>query len=165
MSNAYEFYFAYARARLRLSCGRTADRPPAEPTARKAVAVMRNFSPEELGEIRTIYRQAANPTAQIGILAQLYACTTNDIRNVLRLAPLPPKTKTLLQWTEEMTDRLLVLADGRYTVGEIADDLGIARQQVASRAQRLRKQGYILLFSGSPAIPRDKCAQKEGGSA
>ena len=27
---------------------------------------MRNFSPEELGEIRTIYRQAANPTAQIG---------------------------------------------------------------------------------------------------
>lgn len=126
---------------------------------------MRRFTPEELGEIRTSYRQAANPTAQIGILAQLYACTTNDIRNVLRLAPLSPKTKTLLQWTEEMTDRLLVLADGRYTVGEIADDLGIARQQVASRAQRLRKQGYILLFSGSPVIPRGKCAQKEGGSA
>ena len=78
---------------------------------------MRKFSPEELGEIRTSYRQAANPTAQIGILAQLYACTTNDIRNVLRLSPMPPKTKTLLQWTEEMTDRLLVLADGRYTVG------------------------------------------------
>lgn len=126
---------------------------------------MRRFTPEELGEIRTSYRQAANPTAQIGILAQLYACTTNVIRNVLRLAPLSPKTKTLLQWTEEMTDRLLVLADGRYTMGEIADDLGIARQQVASRAQRLRKQGYILLFSGSPVIPRGKCAQKEGGSA
>ena len=81
---------------------------------------MRNFSPEEMGEIRTSYRQAANPTAQIGILAQLYACTTNDIRGVLRLDPLPPKPKTLLHWTAEMTDQLLVLADGRYTIAEIA---------------------------------------------
>ena len=38
------------------------------------MAAVRRFAPDELGEIRTLYRNAASPKKQIGILADLYAC-------------------------------------------------------------------------------------------
>lgn len=40
---------------------------------------------EQIGEIRTAYRDAANPKKQIGILADLYCTTKQEIRKVLGL--------------------------------------------------------------------------------
>ena len=47
---------------------------------------------EQIDEIRMMYREAKNKKKQIGILAQLYACTNDEIRAVLDLqAPGPRK--------------------------------------------------------------------------
>jgi hypothetical protein len=115
------------------------------------VAPVKNFTAEEKGEIWTSYRQAARKSAQIGILSQLYACTTADIRRVLRLTA-PPETerRTPVSWSDAMTERLLVLADGSYTAEEIGAELGVPQESVRSRVQRLRARGYVLAFRGSP---------------
>lgn len=47
-----------------------------------------SLTTEQIGEIRTAYREAANPKKQIGILADLYCTTKQEIRKVLGL----PKT-------------------------------------------------------------------------
>lgn len=45
------------------------------------------------GEIRTLYRQSKNKRRQIGILADLYLCTRDEIREVLGLLPPGPAPK------------------------------------------------------------------------
>lgn len=45
----------------------------------------KNFTQEERADIQTSYRDAKNPDKQIGVLAELYACSKNDIRNALHL--------------------------------------------------------------------------------
>ena len=44
---------------------------------------MRLFTPEEEKDIRELYRGAKDQLAQIGILAQLYACSKEEIKAVL----------------------------------------------------------------------------------
>lgn len=44
-----------------------------------------SLTTDQIGEIRTAYREAANPKKQIGILADLYCTTKQEIRKVLGL--------------------------------------------------------------------------------
>ena len=49
------------------------------------------LSDEDKGDIRTLYRQAAHPSKQISILAQLYAVPKKEIRRVLGLIETSPE--------------------------------------------------------------------------
>lgn len=44
-----------------------------------------DFTQEQKDEIRASYRDAKNPEKQISVLVDLYACTKNDIMQVLEL--------------------------------------------------------------------------------
>ena len=113
----------------------------------KAVAQVKTFTAQEEAEIRTLYREAKRPVTQIGICAQLYACTKTDIRRVLRLSLVPDKPRrTVVQWTRGMEARLIELADGSYTMDEIADEMRVTSAAIKARTQRLRAHGYTLLF-------------------
>lgn len=46
---------------------------------------------EQIGEIRTAYRDAKDPKKQIGILADLYACDKAEILQVLGIEDAPPQ--------------------------------------------------------------------------
>ena len=46
---------------------------------------------EQIGEIRTAYRDAKDQKKQIGILADLYACDKAEIRQVLGIEDAPPQ--------------------------------------------------------------------------
>ena len=46
----------------------------------------RQFTKDEVAEIRSMYRSAKNQKAQIGILAQLYLCEKDEIMEVLKSA-------------------------------------------------------------------------------
>lgn len=54
---------------------------------------MKDFTPAELDEIRTSYRQAKSPRTQVDVLADLYACTRQDIERALGVPEGKVKTK------------------------------------------------------------------------
>lgn len=49
---------------------------------------------EQINEIRMMYKEAKNKKRQIGILAQLYACTNEEIRAALDMQAPGPKKET-----------------------------------------------------------------------
>lgn len=54
-----------------------------------------SFTTEQIGEIRTAYRDAADPKKQIGILADLYCTTKQEICQALEIeAPLKKKARS-----------------------------------------------------------------------
>ena len=57
------------------------------------MAQVKDFTPAELDEIRTSYRQAKSPRTQIDVLADLYACTRQDIERALGVPEGKVKTK------------------------------------------------------------------------
>nr|WP_295947839.1 hypothetical protein [uncultured Agathobaculum sp.] len=124
---------------------------------------MRNFSPEEMGEIRTLYRNAVSPKKQIGILADLYACARQDIERALGL-PVTPKSAQLpkprLRWTLEMEARLVALYAETHETAAIAGQMGMPPKNVKCKIEKLKVRGVI------PRMPEalSACA-KGGGSA
>jgi len=96
-------------------------------------------------EIVISYRDAANREAQIGILAELNACTTDRIESILRAAGYDLKTTVRIvhkgkrgRWTPEETERLLELrAEGREW-REIARLMGRSMQSCVSHENYLR---------------------------
>ena len=125
--------------------------------------MMRNFSPEEMGEIRTLYRNAVSPKKQIGILADLYACARQDIERALGL-PVTPKSAQLpkprLRWTLEMEARLVALYAETHETAAIAGQMGMPPKNVKCKIEKLKVRGVI------PRMPEalSACA-KGGGSA
>lgn len=109
---------------------------------------MRNFSPEEMGEIRTLYRNAASRKKQIGILADLYACARQDIERALGL-PVTPKrapkkpAKPRLRWTSEMVARLVALYAETHETAAIAGQMGLPPQNVKCKIAKLKARGVI----------------------
>lgn len=118
---------------------------------------MRRFTPDELAEIRDSYRNAANAKKQIGILADLYACSTQDIQLALglpvfkrkpRSAPIPSeksetKSRVYRPWTCEQINQLIALYEQDLTSRQIAEQMGRSRQSVRDRLCVLRKQGVV----------------------
>lgn len=105
---------------------------------------MRRFTPEEIGEIKTDYRQAKNRSKQLRILAQLHNCSLADICAIVGYEP--PSRQQPYVWTRDAIDRL-VTCNGRYTTQEIAAALGITTGQVRNKANALREQGVEIRFA------------------
>ena len=128
---------------------------------------MRNFSPEELGELRMLYRNAASPKKQVGILAELYVCTRQDIERALGLpvtAKRPARCgrpRKTLCWTPKMEARLLALYAETHETAVIADKMGLPPLKVKNKLVKLRAKGKIIARR-TPAL--SGCA-KGGGRA
>ncbi|HIV97259.1 MAG TPA: hypothetical protein H9745_06670 [Candidatus Agathobaculum stercoravium] len=126
--------------------------------------MMRKFSPEELGEIRTLYRNAASPQKQIGILADLYACPKQDIERALglpvtskRVQKQPPKPR--LRWTPEMEARLVALYAETHETAAIAGQMGLPPKNIKCKIEKLKVRGVI------PRTPAALSGCAEEGSA
>ena len=121
------------------------------------MAQVRRFTPDELAEIRRSYRNCYDPKAQVEILADLHACSKQDIQRALGLPvtnqrrpagkALKPQSGVVMRlrqpWTEEQDDRLLALYAQGLTNGEIGDQMGRTPKAINDRLCVLRKQGVI----------------------
>ncbi len=102
---------------------------------------MRRFTDSDVSYIRMMYRQAKDPQKQIGILADLYVCTKNDIRKVLGLPDVEQRQKRqYIRWTPKLDNWLLELRRDGKTSREIAELMGITKENVRQRAFRLRAE-------------------------
>lgn len=120
---------------------------------------MRRFSPDELAEIRTLYRNAASRKKQIGILADLYACPRQDIERALGL-PVTPKIAQLpkprLRWTLEMEQQLLDIYRNTHDPEVIAAAMELPplnirkkdREAEGARGDTARAGGFVGLREG-----------------
>ena len=91
-----------------------------------------------VGEIVTSYRQAANQKQQIGVLADLNACTKTDIRRILEDAGVDAdSTYTGRTWNAGEERRLRQLAAEGKTAGEIAGLMHRSRRSVTSKAKNI----------------------------
>ena len=125
---------------------------------------MRRFAPDELAEIRTLYRNAASPKKQIGILADLYACPRQDIERALGLPVTPMRAqkqlpRPRLRWTPEMEARLLALYAETHETAAIAGQMGLPPRNVKCKIEKLKARGVI------PRKPEALSAGTKGGSA
>lgn len=125
---------------------------------------MRKFSPGELGEIRTLYRNAASRKKQIGILADLYACARQDIERALGL-PVTPKRahnqlpKPRLRWTPEMEQQLLDIYRNTHDPEVIAAAMELPPLNIRKKIEKLKVRGVI------PRKPEALSACTEEGSS
>lgn len=113
---------------------------------------MHKFTDEERGEITADYRQAKCQSKQIGILAELHACTEEDIRKVLHLPVqnghpvherVPPETRKAL--AKE------VLLDGE-TVSDAAERFGLNYKTAYNIIYQARKKQQMFAeFNSAPA--------------
>lgn len=104
---------------------------------------MRRFAPDELAEIRTLYRNAASPKKQIGILADLYACPRQDIERALGLPVTPVRAQKRLRWTPEMEARLLALYAETHETAAIAGQMGLPPRNIKCKIEKLKARGVI----------------------
>lgn len=116
---------------------------------------MKTFTDAEKNEIRAAYRQAKSPGAQVGILADLYACKKEDICRVLEL-PLPSpqkaKRKSYDQAVREQAVKA-VLLDGD-TQQAAAERFGVPRTNVASWVQKAKaKQQEFMSYPEATKTP------------
>ncbi len=96
---------------------------------------MIHITDSDISEIRMMYRQAKYPEEQIGILADMYLCTKNDIRKVLGL---PTTERQRVIWTSQMDRQMLRLRSEGKTNREIAELIGTTRESVRQRGYRLQ---------------------------
>lgn len=125
------------------------------------------LSQEEIGEIRTQYRQAKKPEAQIGILADLYGVSKDEIRMIVGVpvsGTVRPKAekknnKARFVWDAQMTARMLDSRALGHTTADIAEELGIPADKIYSRLSYIKQQ------QSSPAASASQPAAKTSGSA
>ena len=106
----------------------------------------KTFTQEERSDIQTSYNSAKNQDKQIGILAELYACSKNDIRNALHL-PLehaPNKKRSISKYDPETKKAVLkaILLD-KEPRAEVAERFGVLRGTVdcwVSEAKRTQAE-------------------------
>ncbi len=96
---------------------------------------MIHLTDNDISEIRMMHRQAKYPEEQIGILADMYVCTKNDIRKVLGL---PTEKRQHIIWTPQMDRQMLRLKSEGKTNREIAELIGTTRESVRQRGYRLQ---------------------------
>lgn len=133
---------------------------------------MREFNKDEISEIRTMYRSAKNPKAQIGILAQLYLCEKEEIIQVLKNSgeKLPDmdaekKTGTNLKkrrvrsYDQAVRDQAIkaVMLDG-MTQAAAAERFGVTLTTLSNWVQQAKKKQKEFL-SYSPDEQSGKAAK------
>jgi len=106
---------------------------------RKKVQTMIHLTDNDISYIRTMYKQAKDPQKQIDILADMYVCTKDEIRQVLGL-PIVERTRRqqYTKWTPKLDNLLLELQRDGKTNCEIAELIGTTEGSVCKRALRLR---------------------------
>ena len=145
---------------------------------------MREFNKDEISEIRTMYRSAKNPKAQIGILAQLYLCEKEEIIQVLKNSgeKLPDmdaekKTGTNLKkrrvrsYDRAVRDQAIkaVMLDG-MTQAAAAERFGVTLTTLSNWVQQAKKKQEEFLSyspdgqsgkSGKGKITENRCNLEE----
>lgn len=103
------------------------------------------------GEICARFKQAKDRNEQIGILAELNDCGTAEIMKILAdggcISGLPKAKaakKDKMEWTAETDRELIKWHEAGLGTLEIAERMGLDRQQVQNRKSKLRKKGYIF---------------------
>ena len=136
---------------------------------------MRTFAPDDLTEIRDIYRNAADQKKQIGILADLHDCTLQDIQRALGLPVTSTKSKpstgrkqkrAYVQWQKDQVAQLCELYEKGYKLVDIADMLGIPLERVKKKVFNMGTAGQLTLRShrqkSKPQkVPPEQNRQKE----
>lgn len=95
---------------------------------------------EQIGEIRTAYRDAANPKKQISILADLYCTTKQEIRKVLGL-PETSKMKRRSYQPEEKEKVVKAVLQEGLSHRAAAKQCGVPRGNVAAWVAAEEKRG------------------------
>lgn len=95
---------------------------------------------EQIVEIRTAYREAANPKKQIGILADLYCTTKQEIRKVLGLPETSKKERRSYGAEEKEKVVKAVLQEG-LSHRDAAKRCGVPRGNVAAWVTAEEKRG------------------------
>ena len=128
---------------------------------------------EQIGEIRTAYRDAKDPKKQIGIPADLYACDKAEIRQVLGIEDAPlqappadkptPKKRVVKSYDQAVRKQLTkaVLLDGESTTA-VCERMGVPAGTAAKwLADARKKQAEFLAYdpkSEEPAAKEQKTA-------
>jgi len=98
-----------------------------------------HLTDSDISEIRMMYRQAKDRRKQIGILADMYACTKREIKQVLDLPTTEQRRKRqFIRWTPKLDKRLLELQSEGKTNFEIAELMGTTEGSICKRAFRLQ---------------------------
>lgn len=98
-----------------------------------------DFTQEQKDEIRASYRDAKNPEKQISILVDLYACTKNDIMQVLELQVQPKRVVRSYDQSVRQDLTKAVLLDGQ-TVKDAAERFGIPFGTASDWVQKAKKK-------------------------
>lgn len=115
---------------------------------------------EQICEIRTAYRDAAEPKKQIGILADLYCTTKQEICRVLEIEE-PPKKKARSYDQAVKKDVIkAVLLEG-ISYKDAAEKFGVPYGNVSAWVQAARKKQAE--FGIEPKAPTKPPTQKEEG--
>lgn len=108
-----------------------------------------SLTTEQIGEIRTAYRDAADPKKQIGILADLYCTTKQEICRVLEIeAPPKKKARSYDQAVKKDVVKAVLLEGVSYK--EAAEKFSVPYGNVSAWVQAARKKQAEF---GVEAIP------------
>ena len=115
---------------------------------------------EQISEIRVAYRDAADPKKQIGILADLYCTTKQEICRVLGIEE-PPKKK-IRSYNQAVKKDVVkaVLLDG-VSYKDAAEKFSVPYGNVSAWVQAARKKQAE--FGVEPKAPAKPPEQKKGG--
>lgn len=117
-----------------------------------------SFTTEQIGEIRTAYREAANPKKQIGILADLYCTTKQEICQALEIeAPLKKKARSYDQAVKKDVVKAVLLEGMSYK--DAAEKFGVPYGNVSAWVQAARKRQAE--FGVEPKAPAEPPVQKK----
>lgn len=118
-----------------------------------------DFTQEQKDEIRASYRDAKNPEKQISILVDLYACTKNDIMQVLELQVQPKRVVRSYDQSVRQDLTKAVLLDGQ-TVKDAAERFGIPFGTASDWVQKAKKKQAEFLSYNSQTKAHAKPAKR-----
>ncbi len=116
---------------------------------RKRAQTMIHLTDSDISYIRMMYKQAKDPHKQIGVLADMYVCTKNEIRQLLGLPIVERKHRQQhVKWTPKLDNLLLELQKDGKTNREIAELIGTTIKSVQQRSYRLQTKAKNRLQHG-----------------
>lgn len=138
----------------------------------------RQFTKDEIHEIRSMYRSAKNQKAQIGILAQLYLCEKDEIMEVLKSAgeKLPEmasgkkmetdrKKRIVRSYDQAVRDQAVkaVLLEG-MTQMAAAERFGVPQTNISNWVQKAKeKRAEFLAYDPAGKEKKDGGRQRGQG--
>lgn len=105
---------------------------------------------EQINEIKMMYKEAKNKKRQIGILAQLYACTNEEIREALDMQAPGPKKETEISPARCQPGKAVDVWEEKQENGAIENALQQVLDEFDRNEQRMKgiMQKMIPLAAG-----------------